>query len=110
MLPYEDPDGHSTSLRSSRLKQWTVGMGRSERERVRGLESTALTSEKRPFRDQDEIAAERGVQLIPERGGMWCQVSLYSYNLIEYSYRTSWEPLTAPARFCFPSTDPSAHF
>ena len=69
LLPYEDPDGHSTSLRSSRLKQWTVGMGRRERERVRGLESAALSSERRPRREKDEIAAERGVQLVLERGG-----------------------------------------
>ena len=69
LVPYEDPDGHSTSLRSSRLKQWTVGMGRRERERVRGLESAALSSERRPRREKDEIAAERGVQLVLERGG-----------------------------------------
>ncbi|CAL1714736.1 unnamed protein product [Somion occarium] len=66
-LPYEDPDGHSTSLRSSRLKQWTVGVGRRERERVKGLESLSLTTERRPRKDKDEIAAERGVQLLPER-------------------------------------------
>ena len=44
-------------------------MGRRERERVRGLESAALSSERRPRREKDEIAAERGVQLVLERGG-----------------------------------------
>lgn len=44
-------------------------MGRRERERVKGLESVALSTERKPRRDRDEIAAERGVQLLQERGG-----------------------------------------
>ncbi|KAI0072699.1 hypothetical protein K474DRAFT_1628620 [Panus rudis PR-1116 ss-1] len=68
-LPYQDADDSDmTSLRSSRLKQWTIGMGRRERERIRGLESLALSTERVPRKEKDEIAAERGVQLLPERG------------------------------------------
>lgn len=67
LLPYQGEDDHETSLRSNRLKRWTVGMGRRERERVYGIEAVALTSERRA--DGDEIRAERGVQKLEERGG-----------------------------------------
>ena len=75
-LPYQGPDDDTATLRSSRLKQWTIGMGRKEREKFRHLGSAALTSERRPLRDRDEIAAERGVVLLPERGGEYMAVSL----------------------------------
>lgn len=66
-LPYQGPDSADT-LRSSRLKKWTIGLGRRERERLRGLEAVALSSEHRPRKEKDEIAKERGVMLLPERG------------------------------------------
>ncbi|KZT27821.1 hypothetical protein NEOLEDRAFT_63760 [Neolentinus lepideus HHB14362 ss-1] len=66
-LPYQGPDSADT-LRSSRLKKWTIGLGRRERERLHSLESVALSSERRPRREKDEIAKERGVILLPERG------------------------------------------
>lgn len=70
-LPYQGSDNSDpATLRSSRLKKWTVGMGRHERERIRVLESYASGIERRPQKAKDEIAAERGVQLLPERGGM----------------------------------------
>ena len=58
-----------TTLRSERLKKWTVGLGRRERDRIRSLEAIAANEalHARPY--TDEIAAERGVQLVPERGG-----------------------------------------
>lgn len=69
-LPYQGNDGNdTTTLRSDRLKRWTVGLGRRERERVRQLAHLAVPLESRPHHYKDEIAAERGVQLIPERGG-----------------------------------------
>jgi len=68
LLPYQGEDDDETSLRSTRLKRWTVGMGRRERERVRGMETMALSTERKPRRDKDEINAERGVQLLSERG------------------------------------------
>ncbi|KAF9820596.1 hypothetical protein IEO21_01299 [Rhodonia placenta] len=68
-LPYQGADTFDpTSLRSSRLKRWTVGLGRRERERVRHLEAAAVALDQRPQIHKDEIAAERGVQLVPERG------------------------------------------
>ncbi|TDL23800.1 hypothetical protein BD410DRAFT_787080 [Rickenella mellea] len=66
-LPYqgagEDDDG---TLLSSRLKRWTVGMGRRERERIKALQSMTEGLEKRRRQDTDEIAMERGVVLLPE--------------------------------------------
>lgn len=69
-LPYQGEDDDTTTLRSTRLKRWTVGLGKRERERLRGLEAVALSTERRPRRERDEIAAERGVVLLQERGGM----------------------------------------
>ncbi|EGN96615.1 hypothetical protein SERLA73DRAFT_184711, partial [Serpula lacrymans var. lacrymans S7.3] len=60
----EDADD---TLRSTRLKRWTVSMGRSERERVKGLQSISV-ERPRPRYDTDEIARERGVMLLAERG------------------------------------------
>lgn len=62
-------------------------MGRRERERVRGLESAALTSERRPRREKDEIAAERGVQLILERGGTCLQDFAHLEKFPKFTYR-----------------------
>ena len=69
-LPYQGPDPNEmTTLRSERLKKWTVGLGRRERERIRALETVAMNETPYPRPYTDEIAAERGVQLLPERGG-----------------------------------------
>ena len=45
-------------------------MGRRERDRIRALEPYASTVEPRPEEWKDEIVAERGVKLLPERGGV----------------------------------------
>ena len=69
-LPYQGPDPmEQTTLRSERLKKWTVGLGRRERDRVRALEAIAANEQPYPKMYTDEIAAERGVILLPERGG-----------------------------------------
>ncbi|KAH7909077.1 transcriptional regulator of RNA polII, SAGA, subunit-domain-containing protein [Hygrophoropsis aurantiaca] len=66
-LPYQGPDDTDDTLRSTRLKRWTVGVGKRERDRIRSLAS--VTSERpRPRRETDEIAQERGVILLSERG------------------------------------------
>ena len=58
------------TLRSNRLKRWTVSLGRRERDRVRNLSSQSSALERpRPRKDMDEIARDRGVVLLPERGG-----------------------------------------
>lgn len=74
-LPYQGPDPtEMTSLRSERLKKWTVGLGRRERDRIRTLETVAANEAPHPKPWTDEIAAERGVQLLLERGGEPCRL------------------------------------
>ncbi|KAF8638947.1 hypothetical protein AX16_010421 [Volvariella volvacea WC 439] len=71
LLPYQ---GHGTpdsalTLRSSRLKRWTLAMGKRERERIQSLNSVLSPIDPpRPRPETDEIARERGVALLPERG------------------------------------------
>ncbi|TFK94187.1 hypothetical protein K466DRAFT_536690 [Polyporus arcularius HHB13444] len=68
-LPYQGEDDlDMPTLRSERLKKWTVGLGRHERDRIRALEAVAINEEPQPRPYTDEIAAERGVQLLLERG------------------------------------------
>lgn len=70
LLPYQGPDpGEPITLRSSRLKRWAIGIGRRERDRIRNLKPVALSSKRKARPEVDEIANERGVQLLPERGG-----------------------------------------
>jgi hypothetical protein len=67
VLPYQgDGPEDAEVLRSERLTRWAVGVGRKERERVRAI--AALD----PPRDtvwREEVARERGVVRLPERGG-----------------------------------------
>ncbi|KAH9846033.1 transcriptional regulator of RNA polII, SAGA, subunit-domain-containing protein [Lenzites betulinus] len=68
-LPYQGPDAiDDGTLRSARLKKWTLGLGKRERERIRALETVARNEPVVPKGYTDEIAAERGVVLIQERG------------------------------------------
>ena len=60
------PEGEVAGAYSSRLKTWTVGMGKRERERVKALKEVARLKERLPRPEVDEIAAERGVRLLPE--------------------------------------------
>jgi len=72
ILPYqgptEDKDG-ALSLHSSRLKRWALAVGKRERERLKSYQ-TVSADIPRPLRRPpvDEIASERGVVLLPERG------------------------------------------
>ncbi|KIK91526.1 hypothetical protein PAXRUDRAFT_830776 [Paxillus rubicundulus Ve08.2h10] len=69
ILPYQGPDDTDGTLRSNRLKRWTVSLGRRERDRIRNLQAQSGTWERqRPRKDADEIARDRGVVLLPERG------------------------------------------
>ncbi len=71
LLPYQGPDPEEPmTLRSSRLKRWAVGIGRRERERIRNLKPVALTPKRQPRPEVDEIANERGMTLLSERGGV----------------------------------------
>jgi hypothetical protein len=69
LLPYQGDDDDITSLRSERLRRWTVGMGKKERERVQALAMGALPPRPWPTASVDEINRERGVVLQNERGG-----------------------------------------
>jgi len=67
-LPYQGPDDTDGTLRSRRLKRWTVSLGQRERERIRNLQSGGV-EHPRPRKYTDEISADRGVVLLTERGG-----------------------------------------
>ncbi|KIK09069.1 hypothetical protein K443DRAFT_672106 [Laccaria amethystina LaAM-08-1] len=71
LLPYQGPHTpeDARSLRSMRLKRWTLAMGKRERERLQSLQNLVpLTDLPQPRKELDEIACERGVELLPERG------------------------------------------
>ncbi|KAJ7349097.1 transcriptional regulator of RNA polII, SAGA, subunit-domain-containing protein [Mycena albidolilacea] len=67
VLPYQGPgeDLDALSLRSARLKRWALSVGKRERERLKSFQPSPLDA--RPLLG-DEISAERGVTLLPERG------------------------------------------
>jgi hypothetical protein len=69
-LPYPSPDGSDqNTLRSARLKKWTLSIGKRERERVKTHDEGP--SVPRPLWGfQDEIVQEQGVVSLPERAGM----------------------------------------
>ncbi|KAI0675529.1 transcriptional regulator of RNA polII, SAGA, subunit-domain-containing protein [Trametes maxima] len=68
-LPYQGPDATDDgTLRSNRLKKWAIGLGRRERDRIRALEMAAMNEPIVPRSHTDEVAAERGVILVQERG------------------------------------------
>ena len=74
LLPYQGPDlsDDSRSIRSTRIKRWTLSMGRRERERLKSLHVTCAPAAEhlRLRTNTDEISSERGVELLNERGGM----------------------------------------
>ena len=73
LLPYQGPNfsDEDRSIRSARLKRWALTMGRKERERLKTLQNLPpVLDPPRPRRDMDEIACERGVELLSERGGL----------------------------------------
>ena len=47
-----------------------VGIGRRERDRIRSLKPVALSVKRQARPEVDEIANERGVRLLHERGGV----------------------------------------
>ncbi|KAJ7118776.1 transcriptional regulator of RNA polII, SAGA, subunit-domain-containing protein [Mycena epipterygia] len=66
VLPYQGPeDLDALSLRSARLKRWALSVGKRERDRLKSFQAMPLDT--RPLQN-DEISAERGVVLLPERG------------------------------------------
>ena len=70
LLPYQGEDEDDVNhLRSERLKQWVVGVGKRERDRIRGLGNAALSSERQPRLGADEMATEHAVALPSERRG-----------------------------------------
>lgn len=62
----------SRSIRSTRIKKWTLSMGRRERERLHAQQNVPSVAEHvRLKKNTDEISSERGVELLNERGGMF---------------------------------------
>jgi hypothetical protein len=81
LLPYQGPDElDAVSLRSDRLKKWTVGLGKHERERVRALETGIGPPLEWPQPTKDEIAREQGVVLLRERGGVWSRPLRHTFR------------------------------
>jgi Transcriptional regulator of RNA polII, SAGA, subunit len=68
LLPYQGPTTSDDTLtfRSTRLKRWTLATGKRERDRIHAFESLEPVCSRV---DMDEISSERGVILLPERGG-----------------------------------------
>ena len=64
----EDPVVHRRNLGAAQ-RQCAL-----HRARHRHLGAAALSSERKPLPDRDEIAAERGVILLPERGGKFVRI------------------------------------
>lgn len=62
-------------------------MGKRERDRLRSLDAVALSSERRPRKDLDEVAADRGVVLLPERGGASHYATVVSRVLIPTNHQ-----------------------
>lgn len=63
----------SASERKMRLKQWAVGMGKRERERIKNLETSVALAQARvrvDKRERDEIALGRAVRLLKEGRGL----------------------------------------
>lgn len=72
LLPYQGPGtpDDARTFKSGRMKRWALAIGRKERERVRSLATAAPSQDPpHPKRECDEIVRERGVVLLPERGG-----------------------------------------
>ncbi|KAJ7702225.1 transcriptional regulator of RNA polII, SAGA, subunit-domain-containing protein [Mycena rosella] len=66
VLPYQGPDdADALSLRSPRLTRWALSIGKRERDRLKSFQPAPLDA--RPPHS-DEVSAERGVALLPERG------------------------------------------
>ncbi|CAA7267403.1 unnamed protein product [Cyclocybe aegerita] len=72
LLPYQGPSvpDEERTVRSMRLKKWTLSMGRRERERLKVMPTVPPPTDPPPppRKALDEIASERGVELLPERG------------------------------------------
>ncbi|KAF9485659.1 hypothetical protein BDN70DRAFT_536993 [Pholiota conissans] len=71
LLPYQGPEvpDDYRAIRSARMKRWALSMGKRERERLKNLEDApAPFDPPRPRKETDEIANERGIELLPERG------------------------------------------
>ena len=92
-LPYQGPsngsddfvDGDDGSLRSERLKKWTIGVGRRERDRIKNIEAVAPPEKKKRRVDVNEIAQERGIPLVKDLGApqiIWHSLML---NITSYS-------------------------
>jgi hypothetical protein len=73
LLPYQGPQTpeDARTLRSTRMKRWSLLMGKRERDRIVAIQNLSpVIDPPRPRPELDEIDRERGVVLLSERGGM----------------------------------------
>jgi len=73
LLPYQGPQTpeDSRTLRSTRMKRWTLLMGKRERDRIVAIQNLSpVVDPPRPRPELDEIDRERGVVLLSERGDL----------------------------------------
>lgn len=85
LLPYQGPNfsDQDRTIRSARMKRWALTLGRKERERLKTMQNLPSgVDPPRPRKDMDEIACERGVELLTERGGLVFSVSFYIWAYV----------------------------
>lgn len=73
LLPYQGPQtpDEARTLRSARIKRWSLLMGKRERDRIAAIQNIQPPVEPpRPRPETDEIERERGVVLLSERGDL----------------------------------------
>ena len=111
-MPYQGPDTPDEDLtyRSARLKKWALGIGQQERARLRELPNLPPALDPpRPRPDTDEIARERGVIRLLERGGRISELAMDSRAYI-YSRRPSRKSPARQLGLDVQSTDSTAYF
>lgn len=71
LLPYQGTTDETRTFNSMRIKRWALSIGHKERDRVRNINSAVSQQDAaRPRKERDEIARERGVVCLSERGGV----------------------------------------
>ncbi|KAF8737748.1 hypothetical protein AX14_012320 [Amanita brunnescens Koide BX004] len=73
LLPYQGPQTpeDARTLRSTRMKRWSLLMGKRERDRIVAIQHLPpVVDPPRPRPELDEIERERGVVLLSERGDL----------------------------------------
>jgi hypothetical protein len=107
LLPYQGPASSDDTLtfRSARLKRWTLATGKRERDRIHCFESVGSPRQRVV---KDEISSERGVILLPERGGWSSVVWVLTFQMTISPNRTPWKSPARSSLFIQPCSDSPA--